>query len=157
LAQQVDARIHALELPQHVNDVSVTVHGPDKTLSGAQTPLGVEIYGDIDIVQRLVVSIDGQTIIDTTDITDYYSIPQTWFYEGSHQIVATITAQDQVRSNNAFYKTIRVVPKAPVLYLGNDALVERTLQQIFSVDKVSRIPQQLDDYTALIAHNVPAS
>ncbi|MFT4310482.1 MAG: VWA domain-containing protein [Candidatus Woesearchaeota archaeon] len=156
-AQQLDARLHVLQLPEYGHDASVSIVSPHKTQVGAQTPIQIQVHGNIELVQHVTVSINGQTVLETQDIQPYYDLTQVFYEEQTITIEAHIQSDDDIAQNNVFYKTIPVVQKASIVYIGTDTPTLRALQQIFDVTHTQQVPQNLSAYTAVVAHNVPAS
>ncbi len=157
-ASKLNASINAIKLNPIKNDAHVVVYGPAKTMENAENTFSVVIgkAGNIQSV-HLKVSVDGETIYDQVTADPVYQFTRK-MPKGNHKIVATIDSQDYWPQNNAFYKTVRVVPQPKVLLLTEKAsAMETLLKQLYVVDTVTALPSALSEYYAIAINDIPAN
>ena len=156
-ASKLNASINTINLKSVKNDASVRVVGPSKTLENAENTFAVLInrVGDVKGV-HLKVMLDDEVVHDeiTTKNTFQFSRQLT---KGTHRITASIVTQDFFPNNNVFYKTVKVVPQPKILlYSEKSSPMETLLKQLYVVDVSSSLPQNLQDYYAIVINDINA-
>ncbi len=156
-ATKLNATINAVKLKAIRNDASVEIFGPAKTLENSENTFTVFInrIGSIQGV-RLTVTLDGEVIYDQLTNDKSYQFTRQ-LPKGTHKITAKIDSQDFFPNNNAFFKTVKVVPQPKVLLLSEKASpLETLLKQLYIVDTATSIPSKLTDYYTVVVNDIPA-
>lgn len=157
-ASTINATINAL-VPKIVNDdASVVILGPSKTTDKIENQFTVKIHKTrSDDIYRLIVWVDNE-IIASRDTKDSEFVFTKTFSEGYHKITAKIDKKDYFQQNNVYYKTVKVVPQAKILfYSEKDSPMYELLSQVYSVAKVNSIDvPNLDDYNAIVVNDIDA-
>ncbi len=156
-ASKLNATINAIQLKPKENDVGVAILGPSKTMSDVDNTFTVVInhVGKKDPV-RVVVTLDGETLIDEVTADPVKEITKK-LPEGYHRMTAMVDTKDYFPQNNVFYKTIKVVPKPRILFVSEkESPMKTLLGELYKVDSLSTIPQNLDDYYAIAINNIKA-
>lgn len=154
-----NATIYTLELDEKFTDMSVVIDGPHKTVIGATNTYAIRIFGNTDQPGTLKVSIDDQLVLETDQIDQVHTISKAFYDLGSVSINASIHYDTTRHINDEFFLTTSVMPKSPILYLGEDTRVKQLLDELFDVHQVSgplSSIEQLDSYAAIITHDRPA-
>ncbi len=156
-ATKLNATINVIRLNPIKSDASVQVFGPSKTLENAENSFAVLInrVGDIKSV-HLKVMLDDEVIYDQVTNDKAYQFTRQ-LSQGTHKITAQIDSQDFFPNNNVFYKTVKVVPQPKVLFLSEKASpMETLLKQLYVVDTATTLPQNLQDYYAVVVNDMKA-
>lgn len=156
-ASKLNATVNAIKITPKRNDAGVVIYGPAKTLEHAETNFVVFInrVGNIKSV-NLKVTLDGEVIYDkpTSEPAVEFTRKLT---KGTHKVKAEISSQDHFAENNAYYKTIKVVPQPKLLlYSQKSTPLETLLKQLYVVDTVSSISSSIEDYYTVIVNDIPA-
>jgi uncharacterized membrane protein len=156
-ASKLNASISAVRLNPKQNDANVVVFGPSKTLENSENTFSVLInrVGDVKGV-RLQVVLDGEVVYDQVTNDKIYQFTRQ-LPKGIHKIVAKIDSNDFFPNNNVFYKTVKVVPQPKVLFYSEEASpMETLLKQLYIVDTATSLPQNLNDYYAVVINDLNA-
>ncbi|MBI4146623.1 VWA domain-containing protein [Candidatus Woesearchaeota archaeon] len=157
-AAKINATINAVRLNPIRADAGVSVLGPVKSLEDTDNQFTVVInkVGDVKSV-RLKVVLDDEVVVDEETPLPVFQFTRK-LSKGTHKVTASITSQDFFPNNNAFYKTVRVVPKPKVLlYSEQSSPLETLLKQLFVVDTATSLPADLHDYYSVVVNNIEAS
>ncbi len=164
LASKLNATISAVKLLPAVRDAGVTITAPQKTAKDVETQFLVEVNGieggNRPEGYRIEVEVDGQKIKDETTSEKSFVFSRRFESEGSHVIrVKVHYDNDYFPGNNEFFRTIKVVGKPYVAYVGNrkNPLLD-LLGQLYTVDALDNVPdrQQLEKYHAVVLNDMPA-
>ena len=159
-ASRMNATINALELMPVHDDTSISIDGPAKTMENIENTYTVHINRVGKTAQqplRLIVTVDGKTAADQTTDTTVHEITQT-FTKGYHTITASIETNDYFPTNNVFYKTVKAVPQPEILFVSTqESPMQKLLQQLYKVTALQQLPDNLNDYYAVVVNNLPAS
>jgi uncharacterized membrane protein len=153
-ASKVNATINAIKLNAVKDDVSVAMIGPAKVLEGSDASFSVLLnrVGNIQSVP-LVVQIDGETIHNQLTSDPVVSFTRR-LSPGVHKITARIESNDYFPNNNAFYMTIKVVPRPRILMLSEGGSPLKTLlDQLFVVDVAASLPASMANYYAVVVND----
>lgn len=153
-ASKVNATINAVKLNAIKDDVSVSMIGPAKVLEGSDAAFSVVLnrVGNIQSVP-LVVQLDGETIHNQLTTEPVVSFTRR-LTPGIHKITARIESNDYFPNNNAFYMTIKVVPRPKILMLSESGSPLKTLlDQLFVVDVATTLPASLANYYAVVVND----
>ncbi|MEM3154334.1 MAG: VWA domain-containing protein [Candidatus Woesearchaeota archaeon] len=156
-ATKLNATISAIRLNPIRNDASVEIFGPSKALENSENTFTVFInkVGTVGPVQ-LTVTLDGEVVYDQLTSEKAYQFTRK-LPKGTHKITAKIASQDFFPNNNAFYKTVKVVPQPKVLLLSEKSSpLEMLLRQLYVVDTAASMPPRLADYYAIVVNDIPA-
>jgi uncharacterized membrane protein len=156
-AGKLNATINAIQLTPKENDVGVAILGPSKTMADVDNTFSIVInhVGKRDPV-HVVVTLDGATLIDEVTADPVKEVTQK-LSEGYHKMTAMIDTKDFFPENNVFYKTIKVVPKPRILFVSEkESPVKTLLDQLYVVDSMSNVPQDLKDYYAIAVNDMTA-
>lgn len=156
-AGKLNATINAINLNPKENDVGVTILGPSKTQADVDNTFTV-VLNRVGAKQpvHLTVTLDGETVLDETTTEPAKEIIKK-LPEGYHQMTAKIDSQDYFTQNNIFYKTIKVVAKPRILYVSQkESPMKTLLSELYAVDSLTTVPENLKDYYALAINDMPA-
>lgn len=156
-ASKLNATINAIKLTPKENDAGVAILGPSKTMADVDNTFSVIVnhVGSKDPV-HLVVTMDGATLLDEVTADPVKEFTQK-LSEGYHKMTAMIDSNDYFKQNNVFYKTVKVVPKPRILFVSDkESPVKTLLNQLYVVDSLSSVPQDLKDYYAIAINDIPA-
>ncbi|MAF34508.1 hypothetical protein CMO91_01555 [Candidatus Woesearchaeota archaeon] len=151
-AQQINSTVHAVKLNTLVEDVAVSIDGPDKTSADVDTEFRVHTTGPA----LTKVTVDGSVVFEGQ--LDGSKAITRQFKEGYHRVVASIQKNDHYLDNNVFYKTIKAVTPPKILFVtekGESSMLT-LLRQAYEVEVNSLVPFDLDPYYAVILNDVPA-
>ncbi|MBN2142415.1 VWA domain-containing protein [Candidatus Woesearchaeota archaeon] len=158
LAANLNSTISAVSLSERNSEIGVYITGSDSSVKGVNNTYVVHLINPKDEKANLRVLIDNEEIINQEVKGDYYSFQKS-FDEGTHKIVAEVSSlSDFFLENNRFYKTVSVVKK-PRILLVQDSYdpVEQIFNGLYEVTKSDRIPDNLDEYYAIILNDMPGS
>ncbi len=158
LAANLNSTINAVQLEEKEKEVGIYILGPESTVAGVDNTYTVRIMNLGAQQVRLKVSIDEEIIINEVTKKERYVFEKE-FSEGDHRIIAEVSApEDYFENNNVFYKTVRVMKKPKVLLVSDAyAPIEKILNELYDVTKLSHIPDNVNDYYAIIVYDKPAS
>lgn len=157
----INTTVSTLNLNPLSNDVGVVIRGPHELIKDneGEFEIVVNSVGE-NIEYHIQVVIDDQVVIDE-DVkgSKSYPITRKFSVAGSHKITATLTnVNDYFPQNNIFYKTVKVVPRPRILFVTNqNSFLLDELERLYSVESQSFIPNNLDEYMAVLLDNLPAS
>lgn len=123
------------------DEIGVKIKGPSKVLEGVENEYTIENVNEGE--GNIKVELDGEIIKE--EKTDEMTIKKT-FPEGTHKLKATISGEDTIEKNNVFYKTIRVIEKPNLLYMGESSYFTDYLEKICDLD----IGETVRDHDAVI-------
>jgi hypothetical protein len=159
-ARRLNATINAVELPPRRTERAVSMTGPSTTSVGipaefTATVDGVGAESPVEVEMR----IDGE-VVETQTVApgESLSVSHTFEEIGSHRVTATISGDDIYAENDVFYRSVRVVEKPDVLYVsGGGYPLEGYLNSLYDVTNASAVPDDLDDYAAVVVQDTPAN
>jgi len=154
---------YAMKLPLSRQDYAVHILSPTKTTIGAAAPIGIQIeyVGTARSAVHVKVAVDGATVYDQETKESMVQLTQT-FVAGDHKIEATIVppaGADTFPENNAAVRVVKATPRPHVVLVTErpDAPLARIAREMYRVDVVSQIPEDLSTVHALILNDVPAT
>lgn len=156
-ASKLNSSVNAIRLNPIHDDAGVSILGPSKALENSENTFAVYVnkVGNIKTV-RLTVTLDGETIYDQVTDQPIYQFTRQ-LTQGTHKITAKIDGQDFFPNNNAYYKTVRVVPQPKIfLYTEKSAPLETLLKQLYVVQTGTSLPSNLQDYYAIAINDISA-
>ena len=157
LAANLNSTVSAIQLGNAKNEVGVYIEGPETATAGVNNTFTARIINLGSQRPNIKISIDNEIIINEQSGKDIY-VFQREFSEGDHRIIAEVSSgKDYFSQNNQFYKTVSVVKKPKILYISNAAdSVEQIFNQLYDVTKQAYIPDNVNDYYAVIINDMPA-
>jgi hypothetical protein len=149
---------NAIDLQTTTDDAYVIVEGPDKTVANVENTFTIRTGWASKQKKnvQLTVTINGKNVLETDDSETIHTVTKE-FTEGYHRIEATITAEDSIKENNVFHKTVKVVKK-PSVFLWSQtpgSPAEILLRQVYNIDQGSSLPENLDDYYSVVTNGLP--
>ncbi|SEO67545.1 von Willebrand factor type A domain-containing protein [Halogranum amylolyticum] len=159
LATSLNATVASVRLDPWRSERSVDVSGPAKTSAGVDNSFLVGVDGvNLDDETRLVVTVDDETVLERSVAeAGRVELSHTFEETGSHRITAQIESGDGVAENDVFRKTVRVVEQPKLLYVAKqDYPFGRYLEEIYDVERVESVPEDLSPYYAVVVQDVPA-
>ena len=159
LAASMNATINRIALETNRTDARVEVVGPSKASLGVATTFGVRVAGVEDVPDGgVTVSVDG-TEVDSRPIPadGRFTLSHSFTSVGPHRITASLDGDDAFAANDVHRKTIQVVEQPKVLYVSRgDYALEEYLRKLYDVERAKSIPEDLDDYYAVVIQDVAA-
>lgn len=157
----INTTVSTLNLKPLSNDVGVFINGPYELIKDNEGEFEVVVNNVGEKTNyHITVVVDDEVIIDE-DVQGSQSYPFTRKFSvaGSHKITARITnVGDYFPQNNVYYKSVKVVPRPRILFVSNQqSFLLGELERLYSVESQSFIPNNLDQYMAVILDNLPAS
>lgn len=154
---QLNSSISAIKLDEKNADASVFITGPETVVAGTSNTYVVEVTSTNKDPVKITLMVDGQKVYDQSTTERKVAITKE-FNVGTHKLEAFISSNDANERNNIFYKTVNVLEKPKILLLSQrtDPL-ESVLRELYTVDKKTSLPNDISDYYAIVANDVPAS
>ncbi|MFH0874466.1 MAG: VWA domain-containing protein [archaeon] len=157
LASGLNSKIFGLDLKPNKKDFSVAIDGPSKVISNVDSSFDI-IVNKIGTEGKAQLKVYADDTVVYDDATDAGTLRLNFsFSEGEHSIVAVIDEEDYFKKNNIYYHSVYVIKKPKIL------IVEKTrskltdmLARIYDITSFTSVPEQLDDYYAVILHDIPA-
>ncbi len=141
-ASNLNSTINGVQLSQVKDEASVSIQGPDKTTEDVENTFDIAInkVGKITSVP-LKVTIDGRVVYEQTTNEKLVTVSQK-FATGFHKVSAEISVNDDIKQNNAFYKSVQVVPQPQVLLISKkqNSPVKTLLEQVVKVKEIPYVP-----------------
>lgn len=154
-AGTLNATVNAINLSAEEEDAAVVVRGPSKVVAESEADFEIVVTATSKRSVRLVVEVDGAKALDKEVPPGTIAFSHQ-FAKGNHRIVARLQGEDAVAANNAFFKTISVLPKPRILLVTKKAgPTELLLRQLYEVEKRNTLPADLSKYYAVIVDDVP--
>ncbi|MBN2052115.1 VWA domain-containing protein [Candidatus Woesearchaeota archaeon] len=158
LAANLNSTISAVELDDKELEASVYITGPETVVAGVENSFDVHVISLNNQQAHLKVSVGNEIVVNEFAAKEVYSF-QKKFSQGDHTIIAEVSAsKDYFNQNNVFYKVVSVVKKPKILLVSNAAdPIEQILYELYDVTKLSYIPDNVNDYYAIILNDVPGN
>ncbi len=168
LASKLNTTINAIDIVPQYGDVALSVDGPATAIAGSDVSLIARVTQvGSSVPYTVYLAIDGIPVIETASSgTNVFPVTRK-LEQGAHNIVARVTVDgqsDYFTQNNEFYKSVHVLPKPRLLYLGLASAFAEKLKQLYEVEVVDAAlaathlssQQALDAYGAVIVDNIAA-
>ena len=163
-ASSINSSISTLKMEPVYEDVGVTIDGPVELIKDTEGDfvVTVSVVGK-DIPYTLQVTIDDDLLVfeehDTKSKTFAFSRK---FPDGEyHKLTARLMdvgENDYFKSNNEYYKSIKIVPRPKVLYVTEkQSPLAQELNKIYELDIKNDLPSDLSDYMAVIFNDIHGS
>ena len=158
-ARNINSTIYYLGQEPIKNDMSVSISGDDVAIIDTPFNFYIDINTAGNIEGDLKIYIDDK-VTDTVHIKQKKRTPVEYIFNtrGSHRIKAEISGgQDEISQNNAFYKSVFVIPKPDILIISRkESPLSKILDLSYSVD-MSPGFKNPGSYQAVILDDIIAS
>ncbi|WP_123533921.1 vWA domain-containing protein [Halosimplex salinum] len=159
-AQALNATVSAVELSPERTERAVSVAGPSTASVGLSTEFVVSLAGvEADESVPVTVEVDGEEVREA-DVAagEAVSVEHTFESVGDHRVTARVEGDDVYERNDVYYHDVRVVEKPDLLYVaGGDYPLQSYLGSLYNVTNATAVPDDLDDYAAVVVQDTPAS
>ncbi len=160
LASSLNSTISAIDLAPYKDDSAVAILGPRITTNAEENDFEVVVnqVGGRK-AYRLVVSIDGEALLDSEYSGSNTITVSKKFSDGYHRMKAEIVIDDFFPQNNVFYKSVKVEPKPGILLVMREsAPISNILTSLYRTTTSSSLSgQSLEGYSAVILDDIPES
>lgn len=130
---------------------SVAISGPSTAVPNSETKFDVRVQSTTDEVPRPEVSIDDQEVeLDETEQEGVYEFSFEFSETGTHRVEASISDEDVYESNNNFYKTVKVIERPEVLFVGQEGSLGNEIGDYFDIEYSDTVPNELDQYYSVV-------
>jgi len=158
LASSLNSTVNALDMNQEKNDASIIILGPKVVLRDLSSTFYVQVQSSDEREYTVTVLLDGVTFKTFKANGDHIEPMDISFRAGYHNVEAKLALSDERSENNIFFKVINSLDKPKILYVTKVASpIEDVVSEIYDMDKVSIIPQNLRPYFAIILNDIPSS
>ncbi len=160
-ASVLNARISMVDLQATETERYVRLDGPEKASEDVEETFEVCV-GGINIRETtsdVTVDVGGETVFSGEMTPGCEEFEHTFESTGDYRMSATVGGESYFERNNEFYKTVRVVDRPKVLYVGsNQYPLLELLEQLYEVDTADEVPSNLgaDDYYGVVLQNMHA-
>jgi len=157
-AANLNSTISAVILEEKEKEAGVYIKGVDTAVSGVKNNFEINIINLGKQKVHLKVSVDKEIVIDEMTKENSHLL-ELEFKEGTHKIIAEVSAaEDYFSNNNKFYKSVSVVKKPKILIIRKDSSPsEKIFKELYDVTFSKSIPDNADDYYAIIIYDMPAN
>jgi len=157
VAVSINSTISVVDIQQKLEDVAVSIQGPQKTVADIENVYTVHLSKATkeDKAVPLKIVIDAETVFDQQTKEEDILIKRT-FKEGAHTIIAEIKSEDNFPLNNFFQKTTKVIDKPNVLLVTQvPTQLKQLLDPLYDLDEKRAIPRDLSSYYAMVVYDMP--
>ncbi|MBN2459295.1 VWA domain-containing protein [Candidatus Woesearchaeota archaeon] len=156
LAASLNSTISMVELEEKNKEIGIYIVGPETAVADVESAFRVRITNLGSQKARLKVTVDGESVIEEETTNNVFEFKRS-FSQGDHEIMAEVSAEkDYFTNNNVFYKVVSVLPKPKVLLVTEAPdLVEKIFNELYDVTKTNRIPDNVNEYYAVILNDMP--
>ena len=160
LATTLNATVSTLSMKPVRSDVGVTIDGPLEAIRDTTEvfQIHVENVGE-SISYTLQVKYDNEIVIARQASGSGTFTFSKRVTEGYHRISAellNVGSNDYFSKNNEYFKTLKVVPRPKILFVTNkQSPMVAQLDDIYDTTTVGSIPNNLDEYLAVVLNDLP--
>jgi len=148
-ASMLNTTISMLDMKPTQQDAGITIQGPSEIIVGSENSYYVNIDNIGNLDYALDVTVDGEPV--TIEDNSF----KLKLGEGYHKITGKIDVDDYFGQNNVFYKTVKVTQRPRILLVSHEySALEEVLSQIYDLNSLDNIPNDLTSYSALILDNI---
>jgi hypothetical protein len=158
LAANLNSTISAINLQPKYDEVAVHITGVDSSVEGINNTYLVRVVNPRKTSAVVRVLVDNIEVYNGPSDKGTYPFELS-FDEGDHTIIAEVFASaDHFPNNNRFYKAVSTVKKPKILLVQNTPdPVEKIFNDLYDVTKTNTIPDNVNDYYAVIINDMPAN
>lgn len=162
-ASSINSTISTISLEPKNNDVGVTITGPYEVIKDTDGNFLVEVNNvGKDMSYTLEVTLDNE-VVYSKQLKGSQAVPlsKTFSSGAFHKLTAelkNINMKDHFSENNRFFKTIKVVNRPSILFVSEKSSpLQNEFDRLYDVTKVSSIPDNLDNYMAVVLNDLHAN
>ena len=163
-AANINSTVSTLKMESVLSDASVSVEGPSEVIKDTEGDFIVKVnVAGKDVAYTIQVSYDDSQIIfeEKGSASKQFSLSRR-FSEGEyHKITARLLDvgnNDYFKSNNVFYKSVKVVPRPKVLFISErPSPLANELTKIYELDVRNALPNDISDYMSVVLDDIRAS
>lgn len=156
-ASSLNATVNAISLDVSERDTAVRIEGPEKAVEGVESTVDVVLSKTHDDPVPLRVTLDGEVVFEEETRDTRLSFAQS-FDVGQYRVVAEVLEEDYFAQNNRYTHTLTVVDRPRIAYVSQkQSGLETILNELYSVDTFTSIPQDLEPYYAVVLNDLPAN
>ncbi len=156
LARESNVSLNSLVLTPKNADYSVGILGPSKTTVGVEGFFQVSVQGTDTQPRNVRLLIDGSPVFER-EVQGTESFIRDFPNAGYHTLQASIEEPDFFPENNIFYKSVKVVPKPTLAYLGSaDSPLLAITNELYQ-SATGDLDAALSSASALVVNNLPAA
>lgn len=149
--REVNSTLNVLE-PREEEESAVRIEGPETAVPGAENRFTVHVSSTGEPPEPQV-TLDGEYAEVERVEEGEWSFTHRFVSEGSHRLKAEIGSDDRYDMNDRYFMTIEVTEKPEVLVVGSVGGMAESLRQFYDVSYSSEVPEDVEDYYAVIAKN----
>ncbi len=156
-ASSLNSSLSAIDLTPTQTDVSVWVEGPSRVISGVENTFRVHIRRFGMPAARITATLDGEALFDQDTDKEVLEFKRS-FDEGYHRLEARAAGDDLFPQNNAYFHTIKVIPRPKVLLLTERETPLLTIfNELYETTTAANLPANVSDHYALVLNDIPAA
>ncbi|MFB6209407.1 MAG: hypothetical protein ABEJ56_04720 [Candidatus Nanohaloarchaea archaeon] len=144
-----NSTVHLLKSGEKT-EASVRIEGPDKTYPGADNSYTVKVSSTGEVPEP-VVRVNGEKAELEKKGESSWVLDRSFSEKGYYRMEASVDMQDRFRSNNHYFKAVKVTEKPEVLVIGERGRIEQEMSEFYSFTYRDKLPENLDKYYAVIA------
>jgi len=130
---------------------SVFVEGPSTAVPNSENTYTVRLESTVDDNQRPQITVDGQEVdLESKEKEGVYEFNYEFSDTGTHRIKASLVDEDVYGSNNDFYKTVKVIERPEVLFVGQEGSLGNEIGDYFDIEYSDNIPNDLSQYYSVV-------
>ena len=130
---------------------SIFISGPSTAVPNSDNTFTVELESTVDDNQRPQVTVDGEDVnLEETEEEGVFEFSYEFSETGTHRIQASLTDEDVYASNNNFYKTVKVIERPEILFIGEQGTLGDNLGSYFDISYSDTIPEDLSQYYSVV-------
>jgi uncharacterized membrane protein len=155
LAYELNSTISALNVVPIKNDASIQILGPSQQIEHVETEFFIDVNKVGDVSCSTTIEVNGNKVASKDTLEDF-TYKRT-FPQGTHKIKASLQCNDFFPQNNAFFKTIRILPKPKILFVSKESSpLDHVLTRYYRYERTQQIPATFSDYEAIIINDFSA-
>jgi uncharacterized membrane protein len=158
LAAFMNSTVNAVQLSPKETDFSVSIEGPKFVLSGLENSFYLVVKGSGKKDYTASLAVDGKEMLSFSGSGPASEELKLSLDGGFHKMQAELKTADYNGENNLFYKVVSSLEKPKVLFVSSkESPVKKIFQEMYELDAVQEIPDELGSYFGVILDDVPAS
>ena len=157
-ARSLNATVGSVALDPGQEEYAVDVSGSTTASVGLRTEFTVTVSGVGPRTVPVDVEIDGETVA-TANLGPGGTlvVNHTFAETGSAEVTASIRGEDRYTQNDVAYHAVQVLERPEILYVADGAYpLRRYLASLYDVTNATELPNDLEDYAAVVLQDRPA-
>ncbi len=158
-AGSLNSRIFGIELEPKKRDAAILIEGPSKVVSEVENTFTISLKEVDNILEKSIKVFIDEILVFEGEYKKQIEVKRS-FSSGNHVIKAVLETDelDFFPENNVFYKTVSVYKKLKILLISeNGSPIENLYSPFYNLDIRSTLPNNLNEYYAIILNNVNAA